>query len=287
VPPVYTDPQSLPNILKVSAVEAASVIDSAVSGIDATNMSGYVKLQTVSASGPSSSIRIMGGSAMSELGLSLGTTTGSAIIPYTPKTTIYSNQQIPAFKIFWEMSNRRYRVDGTSMSVLWNENAIPVTREFLYSTYTNIGSLKTAIGNVTGFGADGSSMYDSYAPSLLLADGTTPATVYFTSALRNLYVDYQTISDKNLADRTGDISSRDSTLSARMGYLSGTRDLELPSEAPLEQFLRSSDGGYGNLYLWADNRFNRRQGSNARLNQIEKQIEANQSSLNVNKRLSS
>jgi hypothetical protein len=52
-----------------------------------------------------------------------------------------------------------------------------------------------------------------------------------------------------------------------------------------EEILRTSTGDPGDLYTWANNRFNRRQGCYARLKQIEQQIASNQSALSINKSL--
>ena len=99
-----------------------------------------------------------------------------------------------------------------------------------------------------------------------------------------LYVTYQTISDRILADRTDYCASRTVELNMRKSYLLNTREDEIFNNVKSENFL-NTDGDAGDLYIWANNRFNRRQGCDARLMQQEKLIEANQSGLGVNKTL--
>ena len=71
----------------------------------------------------------------------------------------------------------------------------------------------------------------------------------------------------------------------RKTYLYPTRENQIFQHVVDEELLRASDGATGNLYNWADNRFNRRNGCDARLAQIEKQIEANNSALEISKRI--
>jgi hypothetical protein len=97
-------------------------------------------------------------------------------------------------------------------------------------------------------------------------------------------VDYYTIDDQNLADRSSFDATRLVLLSNRESYI-GTRESQIKSNILQEELFMSSDmSGNGNLYEWADNRFNRSVGCEARLTQIEKQIQMNNSGLIVSRR---
>jgi len=61
------------------------------------------------------------------------------------------------------------------------------------------------------------------------------------------------------------------------------RETQIRAAILNEQYLMTSDGSSGAIYEWANNRFNRSNGSEARLMQIKKQIEVNNSSLGISK----
>ena len=105
------------------------------------------------------------------------------------------------------------------------------------------------------------------------------ATVY--PGLRDATVAYQTISERLLDDRTSFSNDRTSFLEDRINYLD-SRKSQIENDIFVEKILH--DGGVpGDLYTWANNRFNRRQGCYARLKQIEAQIASNESALLINK----
>jgi len=201
----------------------------------------------------------------------------------------YLNDATPYFSIYQDSTpynlTYQYSIDGTALSIEYNDGTTTQNVYLPYSTYTTIGTMKTAIDAVPKLAVIGSSLYDSSKCSFKLASGSIvpDATVY--PGLRSNYVSYQTISDQILSDRTAFVSDRSSEVNDRYLYLDGTRDEQIIQHIKSEELLRSSDGADGNLYNWADNRFNRSIGCEARLAQIEKQIALKQENLKINKRL--
>ena len=115
------------------------------------------------------------------------------------------------------------------------------------------------------------------------SDNTKITFTADTTFTGNALVYYQTISDKRLNDRSGYDTSRIADLTSRDTYLVNTRFPEVKTMLETEGILTTGDGQPGDLYTWANNRFNRRQGCEARLNQINQQIASNQSALKINK----
>ena len=117
-------------------------------------------------------------------------------------------------------------------------------------------------------------------------DIDTTAAIY--RGLRGSTVAYQTISDKLYIERIHFARDRSSALTGRAAYLE-LREPEIRNNFKAEEILRNNTGDNmgdpSDLYIWANNRFNRRQGCYARLKQIEKQIESNQSALQINQNL--
>jgi len=176
-----------------------------------------------------------------------------------------------------------YSIDRTALNLNWDYLSVPQSAVLRYADYSLISNMKTAINGLSGLSAVGSAVHDSsYSESFLLTSSTSfspDATIY--PALRSTYIEYQTIADDLLNDRNTYITYRDGTLSARDTFLS-TREIQIKYDLGNEELLRDSDGTTGDLYNWADVRFNRRQGCEAKLKQMEALIMSNQSALTTN-----
>jgi hypothetical protein len=178
-------------------------------------------------------------------------------------------------------SSFTYYVDTTG---LWIDGT-----SFSYSSYGNVTTMKSSInGAFPGLDATGNSIYDTSNPKGMIITGVTTippntdATLY--SGLRECFVNYWTIDDKNLRDRSSFDNTRIFQIEDRLNYLD-IRENQIRNTFNSEEFFMSLDtSGEGNLYEWADNRFNRSVGCEARLKQIEKQIQVNQSGLQISKR---
>jgi hypothetical protein len=211
---------------------------------------------------------------------------GSGSLPMVPPgVSIYLNS-IPLFSVYFEQNNPQYVTDSTALNLVWEEDTTTVSQSFPYNIYSTIGAIKTAINNTIGFDATGNPVYDSTASrAFKLTTVSIPvggdATVY--PGLRPCTAYYQTISDQQLNDRSNFDSNRIVDLTARDIFLDSTRLPTVKNSLMTEGLLMTDDGQPGDLYNWANNRFNRRQGCQARLNQIDQQIVSSQSALNVNK----
>jgi hypothetical protein len=199
--------------------------------------------------------------------------------------TFNFNDSTPCFVIFADGSNdREYSIDRTAINILWDGN----TSEFRYSAYPTIGDIKNIINStVPGIDATGDvSLDSSNSESFKIASGTInpDATIY--PALRPCHVEWYSISDKMLNDRLSFATDRSDYLKYRNDYLENERDLQIRNGVWDDKILNDGVGNPSDLYKWANNRWNRRQGCNAKLKQIEKQIEANQSALEINQMMS-
>jgi hypothetical protein len=292
----YYYPPALEDINMVTSEEVSVLFEDTnygFTGVNSRNSSGYVIMSTDSSSGTGSTIEILGGTAVSGLGLSAGVTTGENHVPYTEEIVMHSDPvlyPITAFKIFYEMTNYSYNAGPADISISWDGDGTSNSRSFPFSAYSTIGSLKAIIDYVPGLAVSGDPLKNPLPSILAPGSGFINPTVsiYFSpTPLRDLFVDYVTISDQILSDRTSFVNARISELNDRIGYLDTTRTPEIIRSVIREDFLSSSDGsnGPGNLYMWADNRFNRGQGCNARLEQLKKQMERNQSALAINQRM--
>jgi hypothetical protein len=207
---------------------------------------------------------------------------------YTLKSnaTFTFNDSTPVFTIMSDgtvITDRSYLVDRTGINIFWIDDTTSMSQTFRYADYITIGSMKTSIGSITGFDTTGNSSFDSCnSESFRLSSGLIDPYVDIYPALRSCYVTWQTISDQMLTDRVNFATDRSSLIQARNSYLINTRQPQIMSHVVDEGILRDSSGGPGDLYTWANNRWNRRQGCEAKLKQIEKQIEANQSALAIN-----
>ena len=193
-------------------------------------------------------------------------------------------------------TNLQYHIDSTGfwMGDTAGPHFSPNPFLFSYADYPTIGQLKTALDSTINqhipiLVVTGDATFNSYSTGNLLqttSDATyirNDATIYF-AALRDCKVTYSTISDRNLTDRSSFIldSSRLDMLTNRMAEID-LRETQIRAAILNEQYLMTSDGSSGAIYEWANNRFNRSNGSEARLMQIKKQIEVNNSSLGISK----
>ena len=157
---------------------------------------------------------------------------------------------------------------------------------FSYVSHSTIGSMKTAInGTIPYIDATGLDGYDAQGSGFVTGSGTFGALADATlqRGLRACTVGYYTIDDVFVSDRSSWDVARLSVIGDRTSFID-IRELQIRNAILSEEYLRAPDGSTGNLYNWADNRFNRSAGCEARLKQIEKQMEMNQSSLDVNRR---
>jgi len=195
----------------------------------------------------------------------------------------------PLFKVYFEMKDIRYAIDLTSVNLLWEEDTTTIQKIFSYDNYPLVSDMKTGIdATITGVLVQGPVMYDSdFCEAFVLGSGPLDATVY--SGLRDTCANYQTISDRIIDLRLDFARDRRDYLVDRIEYIDETRQDQIISNIFSEEILRENTGDNkgdpSDLYIWANNRFNRRQGCYARLKQIEKQIESNQSALQINRGL--
>jgi len=207
--------------------------------------------------------------------------------PAAPGTYVHFSTSNPValFQIYFEMSSPRYAVDTTALNLYWETGLTTVKKRLSYDDYPSVLAMKNVINTITGFDASGNISYNTHATyALKLASGSFPPDATFYPGLKPCYVQYQTISERRLSDRTNFDIPREATVSERIVYLDSTREPQIRQYIDSEALLREpADGGNGDLYVWANNRFNRRQGCEARLKQIEKQTEANQSALQINR----
>jgi hypothetical protein len=183
------------------------------------------------------------------------------------------------------VSNLRYMTDTTAINLLWEISGDTYQEVYRYNDYNSVGAIKAALNSSAVVSATGSAIYNSnISEAFVLTTQYINPTAIVTPGLRKATVTYQTISDKLLDERLAFINpplGRDSTLSIRISFLE-TREPQLYNSISNEGLLL--DGGDpGDIYAWANNRFNRRQGCYAKLKQIEQQIASNKSALDINK----
>ncbi len=217
-----------------------------------------------------------------------GTWTGWGIYGYSNNNEITFTLDQPNMIFLNNVSmagtNQRYITDSTALNILWDVGPSTTTVTFPYATYATVSSMKIALNTISGLSATGPAIHDASickAFLILPPQSITPdATVY--PGLRDATVAYQTISDMMLADRTNFASDRSNFLVNRIDYLTNTRNTQIKNAIKNEQLLLDN-GEPSDLYNWANNRFNRRQGCYAKLKQIEQQIASNESALQINK----
>jgi len=213
----------------------------------------------------------------------------SGSIDTTAPGTFIMLPATPLFNVYFEMKNLRYAVDLTSVNLLWEEDTTTIQKIFTYDNYPLVSDMKTGIDTtVTSVLVQGPAIHDSkYCEAFVMGSGPLDATVY--SGLRDTCANYQTISDRIIDLRLDFARDRRDYLVDRIEYIDETRQDQIKSNIFSEEILRENTGDNkgdpSDLYIWANNRFNRRQGCYARLKQIEKQIESNQSALQINQSL--
>jgi hypothetical protein len=194
------------------------------------------------------------------------------------------NLNIPLFSIFSTFPSASYTTTTSSLNLSWNDGTNNFSRNLVYDSSTVL-DIKNAINSITGLIATGSPIYDSFfAEAFKLASGSLSV---FSSpifmGLRDSIVTYQTISDRQLNARIAVATDRKNFLdTTRVPYLLA-RESQIGTDLASEEILRTSTGDPGDLYTWANNRFNRRNGCYAKLKQIEQQIATNQAALKINK----
>jgi len=188
--------------------------------------------------------------------------------------------------------NFEYYVDTTGLGIRWNTTQ-QYEQYYPYSSFSTVLDYKTVIKNgdglslipIPGLDATGDIVNDSSSPIGFVLTPITAippdATVY--SGMRDGYVYYWTVDDKNLIDKSSFDTSRIDILNNRLAFLD-LREAQIRSDVTSEEYLRSNQGCLGNLYSWADNRFNRSAGSSAKVSQVNKQQDTNSSSKEVNLR---
>lgn len=194
-----------------------------------------------------------------------------------------ASSPVPLFRLSFDMTSFNYSVDSTALNVHWTEDGDATQLVLPYTGYPTVADMKMGISTITGLDTTGDPLHDASTMTYAIGSGTIPADI--KGGLRPLYVDYQTISDEILDLRSDFIPLRDDTLADRRDFLNNTREDQIKDAVKNEEYFLSLDGGFGNLYIWANNRFNRRQGCDARLAQKEAQIAANESALGVTKTL--
>ncbi len=181
------------------------------------------------------------------------------------------------------VSNLRYVTDETAVNLLWEITGDTYQEVYRYTDYNSVGAIKAVLNASAVVSATGSAVYNSdLSEAFTLDTQLINPNATIKPGLRDAKVNYQTISERLLEDRTDFIVARDLTLSNRITYLT-SRVPQILSSIASEELLLDSDGNPGDLYTWANNRYNRRQGCYARLKQIEAQIASNESALNINK----
>lgn len=201
-------------------------------------------------------------------------------------TVVFTMAQTPVITLTQDgsISNAYYIVDQNGLTLYWDESSVQQEAQLYYTSYATIGAVVYVVNNYTDFtAACDPSMVNWDSRSFQISTGTIApdATVYY--GLRDAVVEYQTISDRLVIERTITVTDRYDYLNdTRIPYLE-FRENQLKSNLMSEELLRTSTGAPGDVYAWANNRFNRRQGCYARLGQIEAQIASNQSALNINK----
>ena len=177
----------------------------------------------------------------------------------------------------------RYVTDETAVNLLWEDLGDTTQEVYRYVDYNSVGAIKAELNSSAKVSASGSAFYNSNpSEAFELKTEYINPTADIKPGLRRAYVTYQTISERLLDDRTSFILNRDDPiLSDRIDFLE-TREPQLYNSIASEGLLLDGSDP-GDIYAWANNRFNRRQGSYAKLKQIEAQIAANESALEINK----
>jgi hypothetical protein len=191
------------------------------------------------------------------------------------------------FDVSFDMTSFTYSTDTTALNINWVSNSIPQSQTFVYGSQT-LTDIMNDIDSITSLWSTIPLLIDptDYAASFAFASGIIPVgATSLNRGLRDCTVAYQTISDRILDNRLNADTTRIGYLTDRTNYLGAVREPEIMISVEEEEILRNPDGSPSDLYIWANNRFNRRQGCYSRLYQIQQQIASNQSALDINKNL--
>jgi len=184
------------------------------------------------------------------------------------------------------VSNAYYITDSTALNLYWKVGGVADSTALVYSDST-VGYIKNIINGISGFSTSGDPVYNDYSSAafkLNYSPINPNATVYY--GLRDATITYQTISELTLNQRYSFATGRYPYLTDTRTTQLNTREGEIRNDLAAEEILKTETTGVpGDLYTWANNRFNRRQGCYAKLKQIEQQIASNQTALNINKSL--
>ena len=182
-----------------------------------------------------------------------------------------------------------YTVSPTGLKIDWtNIDSSSFHNEYLYNDFYQVKDMTAAInldssGVMAVHGAQYKDVPNQYFVNSEGWAYPTDATIY--KGLGSLYVSYSTISDRNVNDRLPVVYDRTGYLwHTRLPYLS-SRENTVKGDILDEGLLRTSTGDPGDIYAWANNRFNRRQGCYAKLKQIEQIMASNQAAISINKSL--
>jgi hypothetical protein len=184
-----------------------------------------------------------------------------------------------------DKTSARYETDATSLSLKWVDGYGSHDIIYSYAIYPTVSSMKTGINLNPGFDATGNIAYNAYPSLYETGTFAIDMTAEVFPGLKPCWVDYQTISDRYLSDRTSYDNLRLTQLVSRFYYLDNVREEEIIQAVSAEELLRASDGDWGNLYTWANNRFNRVQGCEAKLYQIKQMIARSQLVARANRSL--
>jgi hypothetical protein len=158
---------------------------------------------------------------------------------------------------------------------------------FPYNTISppTVTGLVTAINNANIPNITATVVTDSTIAFIPIISEYLPtySSSFIYPSLRDCTAYYSTMDSQNLNDRASFVTERLEDVNNRIISLTN-RMAQIKQHIIDEEYFMATDGtNTGNLYNWAANRFNRSNGSEARLKQIEKTIEMNQSSLSVSK----
>jgi hypothetical protein len=174
--------------------------------------------------------------------------------------------------------NHSYFIDSTSLYIAWDSSA----KYYDYVSYPTVGSIKAGINaDVPGLDAFGG-VDASYSGFKIIGSTTIPPNASIYPALRPCWADYYTTDSQLLTLRDSSANVRKTEVENRLAFLHD-RTNQIRQHVLDEEYFVSASGSTGNLYDWANNRFNRSTGCEARLKQIEKLIEMNHSSLTISR----
>jgi hypothetical protein len=212
--------------------------------------------------------------------------TDTGIISRTSPGTYVMIPSTFLFDISFDMHDFSYSTNTTALNIDWISNGVPQGKTYVYGSQ-NVGDIINDInGGLTSIVATMITPPSTdYAASFIIASGTITPSINLYRGLRDCTVAYQTISDRILDVRLDFDTIRIAYLTDRTDYLNSTREPEIKNDVITEEYLRNPDGSPSDLYVWANNRFNRRQGCYSKLNQIQQQIASNQSALSINQGL--